>query len=56
VLGGVVGGAAEDFGDELSYVSEVLLGHVGEEGFEDGVGGDFFVEAGYEGVEGFGTA
>jgi len=45
VEGGVVGGAAEDFGDEGCDVLEVLLRHVGEERSEDGVGGNFFVEA-----------
>ena len=53
VMGGVAGGATEDFGDEGGYVLEVLLGHVGEEGSEDGVGGDFLVEAVDEGVERF---
>jgi hypothetical protein len=53
VEGGVVGGAAEDFGDELGYVPKVLLRHGGEEWCEERVGGDFLVEAVDETVEDF---
>jgi hypothetical protein len=45
VEGGVVGGAAEDLGDELGHVLEVLLWHGGEEGREERVGEDLLVEA-----------
>ncbi len=56
VEGGVVGGAAEDLGDELGYVVEVLLWHVCEEGLEEGVSGDLLVETVDEAVEGFCSA
>lgn len=53
VKGGVIGGAAEDFGDELGNVLKVLLGHVSEEGRENWIGGDLLVEPLDEAVEGF---
>ena len=56
VQGGVVGGAAEDFGNEGCDMLEVLLRHLGEEGSEDWVGGNLFVEAGDEAIERFAAA
>ena len=56
VVGGIVGGAAEDLADEGGYVLEMLGRHLGEERGEQRVGGNFFVEAGDEGAERFCSA
>ena len=56
VEGGVVGGAAENLGDELGYVLEVGLSHVAEERLEERVGGDLLVEAVNEPGEDFAAA
>jgi hypothetical protein len=53
VVGGVIGRATEDLGDEGGDVLEMLLRHVGEEGSEQRVGGDLLVEAVDEAVEDF---
>jgi hypothetical protein len=56
LVGGVVGRAAEDFGDEFCDVLEVLGVHASEERGEDGIGGDLLIEAVDEPGEGFGAA
>jgi hypothetical protein len=53
---GVVGGAAEDLGDELGYALEVGLRDAAEERLEERVGGDLLVEAVDEPGEDFAAA